>query len=214
MDHQTERRSKRITKTPKEHPKAKKVIALSDKGFKRSQIAAETGVSARQVRAIIEVENIKRAAQAKINPDKLSLTARLKLDAAIKQAKRALDLEFEQRIHDEVRHRLEATILPHYKKTYDEYVRVIKARKGVMDRASYRKILAALHPDRVQDPALKKRAEEAFNMLTKIERLLLDEKQSPTATEPMPRSYADLMARKQRMAEARRNKRNGAAVRR
>jgi len=113
-----------------------------------------------------------------------------------------------------VRHRLEATILPHYKKTYEEYVRVIKTRKGVMDRASYRKILAALHPDRVQDPALKKRAEEAFNMFTKIERLLLDEKKSPTATEPMPRSYADLMARKQRMAEARRNKRNGAAVQR
>jgi hypothetical protein len=51
-------------------------------------------------------------------------------------------------------------------------------------------------------------------MFTKIERLLLDEKKSPTATEPMPRSYADLMARKQRMAEARRNKRNGAAVQR
>ena len=127
---------------------------------------------------------------------------------------RALELEFEQRIQEEVRHRLEATILPHYKKTYEEYVRVIKTRKGVMDRASYRKILAALHPDRVQDPALKKRAEEAFNMFTKIERLLLDEKKSPTATEPMPRSYADLMARKQRMAEARRNKRNGAAVQR
>ena len=92
---------------------------------------------------------------------------------------RALELEFEQRIQEEVRHRLEATILPHYKKTYEEYVRVIKTRKGVMDRASYRKILAALHPDRVQDPALKKRAEEAFNMFTKIERLLLDEKKSP-----------------------------------
>jgi ribosomal protein L17 len=159
---------------------------------------------ARQVRAIIEVENIKCAAQAKINPDKLALTAQQKLDAAIKQAKRELDLEFEQRIQEEIRHRLEATILPHYKKTYDEYVRVIKARKGVMDRASYRKILAALHPNRVQDPVLKKRAEEAFNTFTKIERLLLDEKQSPTATEPMPRSYADLIeqfviARKQRL---------------
>ena len=159
-------------------------------------------------------EEGRRDAGSHVDPATLSLTAQQKLDAAIKQAKRALDLEFEQRIQDELRHRLEATILPHYKKTYDEYVRVIKARKGVVDRANYRKILAALHPDRVQDPALKKRAEEAFNMFTKIERLLLDEKQSPTATEPMPRSYADLMARKQRMAEARRKKRNGAAVQR
>jgi hypothetical protein len=49
-------------------------------------------------------------------------------------------------------------------------------------------------------------------MFTKIERLLLDEKQSSTATEPMPLSYADLMARKQKVAEARKNKRNGAGV--
>jgi len=86
MDHQTERRSKLTTKTRKEHPKARQVIALSDKGFKRSQIAAETGVPARQVRHIIEEENIKRTAQAKIDPDKLSLTAQQKLGASIKQA--------------------------------------------------------------------------------------------------------------------------------
>jgi len=75
-----------------------------------------------------------------------------------------------------------------------------------MDRASYRKILAGLHPDRVQDPGLKKNAEDAFNAFTRIERLLLDESQSPTFAEKMPTNYADLMARKQKVAETRKNK--------
>jgi hypothetical protein len=42
--------------------------------------------------------------------------------------------------------------LPHYAKELAELERLISSRKGVMDRITYRKILACLHRDRVQDP--------------------------------------------------------------
>jgi hypothetical protein len=95
--------------------------------------------------------------------------------------------------------------LPHYNEKYNLYMSVIKARKGIMDRASYRKILAALHPDRQLDPSLKKRAEDAFNLFTKIEKLVLDEKESPTGDESLPKTYADLMARRKPTATKRGN---------
>jgi hypothetical protein len=131
-----------------------------------------------------------------LDPSWMSKTAQEKLEAAIRQHKRQLDVDFEQRVQAEVQSRIEATILPHYNEKYDLYLSVIKARKGILDRASYRKILAALHPDRQLDPALKKKAEDAFNLFTKIEKLVLDEKESPTGDVPLPKTYADLMARR------------------
>src|SRR5262245_35034448 len=67
-----------------------------------------------------------------------------------------------------------------YNKKYAEFERGIKSRRGLMDHASYKKILSCLHPDRVQDADMKKRYEEAFNILTQLEKVLLDESQSPT----------------------------------
>jgi len=87
--------------------------------------------------------------------------------------------------------------------------RVVKARKGVMDRTTYRKIRACLHPDRVaQEPELKARYEEAFNLFNKLESVLLDEKQLPTPTLAIPTSLSELMKLKKKMAE-RRNARQG-----
>jgi hypothetical protein len=103
--------------------------------------------------------------------------------------------------------------LPHYKKTEAEYQRVIKARKGVMDRATYKKILSCLHPDRV-GAALAKRFEEAFNLFTKLETLLLNEKESPTPSMVMPTTYDELMELKRKTSAARKHKRNGAMAHR
>ena len=76
-----------------------------------------------------------------------------------------------------------------------------------MDRLTYRKILACLHPDRVRDEVLKKRYEEAFRLFTELEKRVLDEKQSPTEFRTMPRTYADLMAMKAKVQAERRTKR-------
>ena len=77
-----------------------------------------------------------------------------------------------------------------------------------MDRATYKKILSCLHPDRV-DASLARRYEEAFNLFTKLEAVLLNEKESPTPSVKMPTTYAEMMAMKQTASDARKAKRNG-----
>src|SRR6185312_3255490 len=82
-----------------------------------------------------------------IDAFQFSKTAHEKIDAAIRQHRRRLNQEFDVRVQDEIRKRLETTVLPHYKKTEAQYQAIIKSRKGVMDRATYKKILSCLHPD-------------------------------------------------------------------
>jgi hypothetical protein len=81
---------------------------------------------------------------------------------------------------------------------------IIASRKGVMDRATYKKILACLHPDNSMS---KERRAEAFNFFSLIEKRLLDEKESPTPTITMPRTYEEMMKRKREVSEARKAKR-------
>ena len=141
------------------------------------------------------------------------MTAQEKLNAAIRQHKRKLDTEFEARVLDECKRRLNDISLPHYAKELGELERSISSRKGIMDRVTYRKILSCLHPDRVQDPVLQKRYEEAFRLFTELEKRILDEKQSPTEFRKMPRTYEELMAMKRKVQEDRRARRAGVSRR-
>jgi hypothetical protein len=149
-----------------------------------------------------------------LDPSLLSKTAQEKLDIAIRAHKRKLDAEFEVKTREEVRRWLNEVSLPQYTKELAELERSITSRKGVMDRITYRKILACLHPDRVTDPALKKRYEEAFRLFTELEKRVLDETQSPTTFRKMPRTYEELMAMKAKVQAARRAKREAAMTRR
>jgi hypothetical protein len=137
----------------------------------------------------------------------LSMSAKDKLEAAIRQHKRRLDIEFEQRIQAETKERLESVQLPHHAKKLERMERLISARKGVMDKLTYNKIRRCLHPDPVLDPDLKKRHEEAFRLFNDLEKLLLSEKDSPTEFRPVPRTYEELMAAKARAEAERRTKR-------
>jgi len=65
-----------------------------------------------------------------------------------------------------------------------------------------------LHPDRV-DPSLARRYQDAFNLFTKLETVLLNEKESPTPTVKMPTTVAEMMSMKQTASDARKAKRNG-----
>jgi hypothetical protein len=147
-----------------------------------------------------------------INPASLSLTAQEKLATAIRQHKRKLDIEFEIRVLAEVKHRLDDISLPHYAKTLAQLERSITNRKGIMDRVTYRKILSCLHPDRVADPVLKKRYEDAFRLFTELEKRVLDEKESPTQFQKMPSTYDDLMKMRAEATAARRAKRAASAM--
>lgn len=135
----------------------------------------------------------------------LPMSAKEKLDLAIKQATRKLEREFAQRVRDEVKRGIEQSVLPAYEAEYRKYQDWIEHRKGCMSRKVYVKILARLHPDTGGDADL-------FDTFKKLEKVLLDEKQSPTDVPDMPKTYEELMALKQKVAAERRAKRGNQNV--
>jgi hypothetical protein len=176
-----------------------------EKGYTYEQAAAETGVGSVQViKTSVAREEGRREVRSESS---LALSAQQRLDVAIRARKRKLDIDFEMRVLAECKRRLDEISLPHYAKELAELERSIGSRKGVMDRITYRKILACLHPDRVQDPMMKKRYEEAFRLFTELEKRVLDEKESPTEFRQMPRTYEELMAMKAKVQAGRRAKR-------
>lgn len=182
--------------------------AVLDHGKSLEDAAAEHGVgSVQQAKIAVAYERGRREAEPNVTPDMLSMTAQQKLDAAIRQAKHRLEVEIETRCREDLRRWLNEVTLPQYAKELGALERSIRERKGVMDRVTYRKILACLHPDRVHDPALKKRYEEAFRLFTELEKRVLDEKESPTQFRKMPRTYEELMAMKAKVQAERRAKR-------
>jgi transcriptional regulator with XRE-family HTH domain len=182
-------------------------LLFLDEGLSRDQVCDRTGLGQHEVQLAVERERGRREAAPNITPEMLSMTAQQKFDAAIRQRTRKLEIEIEARIRAEHQRWLNEVSLPQYAKELAELERSITSRKGVMDRLTYRKILACLHPDRVQDPALKKRYEEAFRLFTGLEKRVLDEKESPTTFRKMPRTYEELMAMKAKVQAERRTKR-------
>ena len=168
----------------------------------RKKLMAEFGIGEHAAQnAITRAKG--RFERITVDPAELPLTAQQKIDVAIRQRTDELERQHERDVRDEVQRRLEETILPHYKARLADADRVFKARRGVMDRATYRKIRACLHPDRVQEPQLKARYEEAFNLFNQLEPLLLDEKEMPTQSVVIPTTLSGLMELKKKMAENR-----------
>jgi IS30 family transposase len=187
------------------------IVALAQEGKSSREIADEVGVEGRAVRHVMERENIKRKAEAIIDPATLSITAQQKLDIAIRQHKKRMDIEFEQRVLAECKERLDSISLPHYAKELEGLERMISSRKGVMDKTTYNKIRWCLHSDHVQDATMKRRYDDAFAIFNNLEKLLLSEKDSPTAFRPLPRTYEELMAMRAKVQAERRAKRNSKA---
>jgi transposase len=186
-----------------------RAIDLHKEGETTASIAKQTGLGERRVGLIREQERAREEGiqqgrkEAEINPALLSLTAQEKLDAAIRQHKKKLDMEFELRVRGELKRHLDMVSLPSYLKEIASLERSIRDRRGIMDRATYRKILACLHPDRQPDPMLKKRYEEAFRLFTELEKRVLNEKESPTQFRNMPRTYDELMRMKEKVRQER-----------
>jgi hypothetical protein len=198
---------RKVAKSKAVKERQDRIVAFSDSGMTSKEIAVETGSIERVVHRVLEVENARREAQAQIDPSTLSMTAQERLETAIRQHKRKLDLGFEVQVLEECKRRLDEVSLPSYAKKLSELERSIQIRKGVMDRLTYKKILACLHPDRVREPALKKRYEEAFRLFTEMEKRVLNEKESPTQFKEMPRTYEDLMKMKAKVAAERKARR-------
>lgn len=192
----------------------KMAAAVLDEGKTLEQVTREFDLpSVQHAKLAVAKEQGRREAEPIITPDMLSMTAQEKLDAAIRQHKHKLDLQFRQRVLDEVKKRIDEMILPHWKKQIDEAQQLYARRRRLMDKATFNKIRRGLHPDSrnaISDKVLG----EAFNTFMGLEKFLLDEKDSPTEVGAgLPGSWAEWEAAKQKATAARRAKRHANPLR-
>jgi hypothetical protein len=126
-------------------------------------------------------------------PADLAPSAQQKFDAALRAHKKALEVQFEQKVQAEVQKRVEELVIPHFQQKERDAERVIKARKSVMPRATYRKILAALHPD---DAMSKDSKREVFLAFKELELVIVGEAEMPTGNSSLPSTLEELMKRR------------------
>jgi hypothetical protein len=143
----------------------------------------------------------------------LSMSAQQKLEAAIRQEKRRLAGEFEQAVQAELERAVNETVLPAYNKEKAEFRRVIESRKGITTRATYRLILSWLHPDRWTDAGQKEQVAKAYHAFQKLELVLCNEKEMPTNSTPIPRTWEEMQKRRAEVKAQRRKGHAGVAHR-
>lgn len=107
----------------------------------------------------------------------LALTAQQKLDSTIKQYKAKIDLILEYTIRERVTKYVDEVLKPLYAKKAEEADKIIKARKGLMRKADYRKIIACLHPDNMEGDPRQERYKEAFILMRQLELVFLNEEE-------------------------------------
>lgn len=192
----------------KNDPEAEKLAAdlVLDDGMTYEQAAEQAGVGSVQiVKTAVAREEGRR--EPKVDPAELSMSAREKLEAAIRQYRRKLEREFRERVRQEVINQCNSIWLPDYQKKLDDAKAVLDARRGVMTRGTFVKILSCLHPDSrksVSDGKLN----EAFRAFKRFEvALVKDEEASPPVME-LPRTYEEAMALKRKVSEARKAERH------
>jgi len=112
-------------------------------------------------------------------------------------------LPYLQKIGRDINRRIEEMVLPAYNKSQDHARAVIKARKGVFDQKTYRRMLARLHPDAGSDADL-------FDAFKKAEKVLLSEKESPTNIPTLPKTVEELREHVRKVDAERKAKRAAA----
>ena len=182
--------------------------AILDGGKTYEQTEQEFDVSNTVARRAVAQEQGRREAQADppIDPATLSLSAQEKLAAAMRQYQRKLDAGYEKDLQEGIRKSLETTVLPFYEEKLALYEQVTKARQGFMKKADYNKIRFCLHPDQYMNRTSEQR-NAASQLWEELEVVLVSEAEKPTGTFDMPKTYAELLARKQAAQEKRKTKR-------
>jgi ParB-like chromosome segregation protein Spo0J len=162
-----------------------------DQGKTYEQTKAELGLSSVHiVKTAVAREEGRRQAQPEITPDMLSMTQQKKNEIWRRQEMHRMAMQFHRMVNDKVREFLEDTILPRHRKEQEEAKRVMNARRGIMDKATFNKIRRGLHPDS-RNSISDKMLAEAFDAFMGLEKLLLNEKDSPTTFGKLPDNMAE-----------------------
>ena len=211
-------RPKGPSKPPKPHKydkatEAKAATLHLDEGVAVGKVAADLGVSEQVVIRSSERERGRREAKADpdIKREDLSLSMRAKFDAAIRQEKKRLALEHQDRRATEIREHIEAVIIPRYQKQIDEAATLIRTRKGYMTLADWDNIRRCLHPDNSASEAKRNRAFDVWND-PRLKLVLVPEAENPASSRypqppPLPSSAAEWQALKDKVSAERRAKR-------
>jgi hypothetical protein len=157
---------------------------------KPKDAAAMIGALQKQLAAakarIAELE----AGKAAIDPATFSMSAQKRMEAWQRQRMAAMMQSFQQIVRDEVHRRIDEIILPDWRHKIKEAKLIYERRKGIMDKATFKLIWSALHPDSRKSISDKKLA-EAFDAFSAMEKYLLNEKDSPTTFGDVPSSLAE-----------------------
>ena len=185
--------------------------AVLDEGRTLEQVTRDFNLpSVQHAKLAVAEERGRRRAEPILTPEMLSLSAQEKLAAAMRQHQRKLDAGYEQRVREAIRagihDALETTVLPFYEEKLALYEQVTKARQGFMKKTDYNKIRFCLHPDQYMSRTPEQR-NAASQLWEELETVLLSEADKPTSTFNMPKTYAELLARKQAAQEKRKTKR-------
>ena len=109
----------------------------------------------------------------------LSKTAQEKLEAFKHAYQKQLDAQFDRRVQDEIKKAIDASVLPSWNESKERHDLIVASRKGIMSKATYKKILACLHSDRA---ASKELLNWAFNVFKQLEIVLINEAELATAS--------------------------------
>jgi hypothetical protein len=167
--------------------------------------AVNTGRADKDKISVTVVKTVKAELDAGLiadpNTSVLSATKQQQFDRALRAARIQLRAELLDEVREEVRKTWEEVFLPHHREQREFAERIIAGRKGVMSRAEYRKLLACLHPDSITDDDRKPRYVEAFQLVRRLEGVLV--KPDPESVQgahsrPLPATLAELMAARKR----------------
>ena len=116
--------------------------------------------------------------QAEQSLPPLSMSAQQKLETWQRAYRKKLDRDFNQAVRVEYVKLLNA-VLPKYNEALEQAQATIKARKGIMDDATFKLIWSCLHPDS-RGSVTEEKLSRAFRALEKYRVLMVKEKEMPT----------------------------------
>jgi DNA-binding NarL/FixJ family response regulator len=180
--------------TLKPHRRQKEVAILHDNGKTNAQIASELNMGERAVRHVTDRIKVERNVAPEVTLDMISsMSQKERYQRLVQQYEEQFQARVMVEAHKlaiEQRDQMLESTLRHLREDRDRLSWAIKNRLGVMTRKDYMLILACLHSDRtdhfVMDQNMRNTYLNAFRLMTKAEKILLDERNSPTTLAPIP----------------------------
>lgn len=171
--------------------------AVLDGGKSIREAAREAGISHVMGDTVVAREHGRREAIESgeaIDPATfLTLSAKEKLETAIRVAKAKLEREYEQRVQQRVARHFDEYLLPNYKEKLEEADRIMGERHHFMMPLSlFKRIRNAIHPDMVPED-LRPKFNELFVAFNEFGKTHVYDDARPKLATDFPRTLAELM---------------------